>query len=497
MDNNTTPVYSLEAARDYAQRHDASVQGGDKAAFHVSSPVGWINDPNGFSVYQGQIHLFFQHHPYDAQWGPMHWGHVVTDDLVRWRLLPEALAPDQPYETGCFSGSAVQAGDQQALIYTSHHEVVQEDGLHRVRQTQSVAFGNGINYTKYEDNPVIGTKGLPPRASKADFRDPKVWAENGVYRMVVGSRSEDHSGQILLYESPDLIHWSFVCVVDRSHNRLGKMWECPDFFPLDGRQVLLVSPQEMRPDDRGEFHGKNGTVCIVGDWDEDAKQFTRRTVGCVDYGWDFYAPQTTLLPDGRRVMIAWMQSWDNNVTPPEQTWTGMMTFPRELRIVNDRLVQLPVKEIEHYYTNRRFVKGVTDSGRRQLAFGRQLDFTLTVTNAREAVFNLDVAANEKYSTRITYNAPARRLIIDRTNAGMVCDRIPVHVVPLREMKDTVKLRVLLDTWSMELFLNDGEQAVTTLLYTPQGAQDVLLRAPKPIRYTFESHEIDMMEDDGE
>lgn len=494
IEEKNTSVYTLSDARAYARAQGASVQGGEKAAFHVSSPVGWINDPNGFSVFQGKVHLFFQHHPYDAQWGPMHWGHAVTDDLVRWQLLPEALAPDQPYENGCFSGSAVQVGDQHALIYTSHEEVTKEDGTHRVRQTQSVAFGDGINYRKYENNPVIRTRDLPPRASKADFRDPKVWEENGVYRMVVGSRSEDHSGQILLYESKDLLTWDFVCVVDRSHNHLGKMWECPDFFPLDGGQVLLVSPQEMRPDSQGEFHGKNGTLCIVGDWNEAEKQFTRHAFGCVDYGWDFYAPQTTLLPDGRRVMIAWMQSWDNNVTPPEQTWSGMMTFPRELHLVNNRLIQLPVKEIARYYTNRRFVKGITDNGRRQLAFGRQLDFTLTVTDARYAVFNLDVAANEKYSTRITYNAPARRLIIDRTNAGMVCDSIPVQVMPLHEMKDTVKLRVLLDTWSMELFLNDGEQVLTALLYTPQGAQDVLLRAPRPIHYTFESYEIDMTEE---
>lgn len=478
--------YTVKRARTWAAAQGAFIQGGDKAAFHVSSPVGWINDPNGFSVYGGKVHLFFQHHPYGAQWGPMHWGHAVTEDFVRWTLLPEALAPDQPYETGCFSGSAVQYQGQHALIYTSHDDSGAKEG---VRQTQSLALGDGVDYVKCADNPVIRTCQLPPHASGADFRDPKVWEENGVYRMVAGNRSEDGSGQILLYESRDLVHWDYLCVLDRSRNQIGKMWECPDFFALDGHHVLLTSPQEVQRG--GEFHGQSDTLYIVGDWNEAEKRFTRQSVGCVDQGWDFYAPQTTLLPDGRRVMIAWMQSWDNNVTPPDQSWSGMMTFPRELRVVDGKLHQLPVREIERYYVNHRALAGVAEQACQKLATGRQLDFTLTFTGASDAVFTLDVAANEQYATHITYNAPARQLTIDRRNAGMARDAIPVHTVPLRSVRDTVQLRVLLDAWSMELFLNDGEQAVTTLLYTPQTARDVLLRATRPVHYAFECSEINL------
>ena len=107
-------IYTLDRARAFSAR--AHVQGGGKAAFHLSSPIGWINDPNGFSVYQGKIHLFFQHHPYSGQWGPIHWGHVVTEDFVSWTLLPEAMAPDQAYESGCFSGSAMQVGEKHVLF---------------------------------------------------------------------------------------------------------------------------------------------------------------------------------------------------------------------------------------------------------------------------------------------------------------------------------------------------------------------------------------------
>lgn len=482
-----TKPFSLDrACRALAGR---AVQGGEKCMFHVCSPVGWINDPNGFSVFDGKIHLFFQHYPYDTQWGPMHWGHVITDDLVLWQLLPEALAPDQRYESGCFSGSAVSFDNRHALIYTSHLDTTDVYGHPLAIQNQSLALGDGVKYEKSALNPVVTGNALPFGSSRSDFRDPKVWKENGRYRMVVANRAEDQSGQALLYESVNLTTWRFVTILARSAGRLGKMWECPDFFPLDGRQLLLVCPQEMTPPGSGEFHGGSCAACLIGDWDEKTKTFSREYVRSVDFGTDFYAPQTTLLPDGRRVMIAWMQCWDNNVTPASQDWSGIMTFPRELRVEGGCLVQLPVREIERYYASADLSFGIAGQTPVPLAHSRHLDFTLTVRNASAAVFHLDVAANGDYATRITYDAPARRLVIDRTRSGMEQDKYPVQVIPLRETYNTVSLRVLLDTWTMELFLNDGIQAVSALIYTPAHAQDVLLSAPLPVLYAFEGHEI--------
>lgn len=472
------------------------VQGRDKAAFHLCSPIGWINDPNGFSTYKGDIHLFFQHHPYTAKWGPMHWGHCITHDFVRWTLLPIALAPDQPYETGCFSGSALQVGNKHALVYTSHLELPLSDGRKTQSiQTQSVAWGDGIYYEKDEENPILGTDQLPEGAIAEDFRDPKVWVEDGQFFMVVGSRAKDSSGQILLYKSDDLRSWVFVTVVDASQNQYGRMWECPDFFALDNRQILLVSPQEMHPSKDGEFHGKNGTLFLIGKWNKEDTIFTREQARCVDYGWDFYAPQTTELADGRRVMIAWMKSWDVDVTPRHFDWSGMMTFPRELFFKDNVLCQRPIKEIENYRVNRHFTQGVAKPQPRKLAFGRQLDMTLTVNNAKEAIFSLDIASDGTHYTRITYNAPACRFSIDRTHAGMAPDDAPVHFASLHSLRDTVTLRLLIDKYSVEAFLNDGEQTVTTLIYTPQDAQDVLLCAPKAVKYSFESFEIEVPEEE--
>lgn len=419
----------------------------------------------------------------------MHWGHAVTDDFVTWELLPVALAPDQPYEDGCFSGSALQVGKDHVLFYTSHitHP---EIGRKTISQTQSIAVGDGIDYAKHLDNPLISAEHLPEGASKADFRDPKVWHEkDGSLRMVVASRAADGSGQILLYESSNMVEWHYLGIVDQSRNQLGRMWECPDFFPLNGHQILLISPQEMEADPSGEFHGSNGTACLAGTWDEQDKTFHRHSVQAIDYGWDFYAPQTCLLHDGRRLMIAWMQAWDNYLALENQDWVGMMTFPRELRFQSGRLLQLPVREIEKYYTSSFAREGIMGLAPELLAAGRQLDFTLVVHNAAGAAFNLDLAANENFHTRIAYDAPHGKLTLDRSRAGMSNDIYPISQMPLHEPGETVEIRVLMDKYSVEIFLNKGQQVLTSLLLTPQEAQEVRISSIQSLKYNLQGHSV--------
>ena len=174
-------------------------------------------------------------------------------------------------------------------------------------QTQCLAVGD---YVKYEKNPVLDQKDIPEGGSRYDFRDPKMWREeDGSYRCVIGNRPADGSGQILLFTSPDGFEWHFKKVLAENRNRFGKMWECPDFFPLDGKWVLIISPQDMLPSGF-EYHNGNGTLCLIGDYDQETEDFTEQSNQSIDYGIDFYAPQTVLTPDGRRVMIGWMQNWD-------------------------------------------------------------------------------------------------------------------------------------------------------------------------------------------
>ena len=334
----------LQAARNYEKEKETLIRPEERPYFHLSARVGWMNDPNGFSYYNGKYHLFYQYHPYDSLWGPMHWGHAVTEDLIHWEYLPCAMAPDTgPDQDGCFSGSAVALPDgRHMLMYTG---IVKEeaDGGTVTRQTQNLAFGDGISYRKYDRNPVLTQEDLPEGGSPFAFRDPRVWkANDGTYRALCANDNENGGGQMLLFRSDDALHWSFVKTFARNGGRIGKMWECPDFFNLDGQYVLLGSSQDMLP--KGfEYHNGNGTFYMFGDYDAETETFYERSNHAIDYGIDFYAPQTVLTPDGRRIMIGWMQNWDTcNLHVKSTPWFGQMSLPRELRVRNGILYQTPV-----------------------------------------------------------------------------------------------------------------------------------------------------------
>ncbi|MCC8167950.1 MAG: glycoside hydrolase family 32 protein, partial [Clostridiales bacterium] len=232
---------TLREARKYEELASKKITDDERPAFHLSARAGWMNDPNGFSYYDGKYHMFYQYHPYDCNWGPMHWGHAVSEDLLHWEYLPAALAPDEPYDRdGCFSGSAVELSDgRQLLMYTGVTKSHGEDGSMREIQAQCLAVGNGTDYKKYESNPVLDENDLPEGGSKYDFRDPKIWKKaDGSYACVVGNRAKDGSGQILLFHSPDGFQWKFEKILVANYNRFGRMWECPDFFELEGKWVL-------------------------------------------------------------------------------------------------------------------------------------------------------------------------------------------------------------------------------------------------------------------
>ena len=260
--------HSLIFARAYENEEGRKIPLSARPLFHLTPWIGWMNDPNGFSYYQGQYHLFYQYYPYDTEWNSMHWGHAVSRDLLHWTYLPAALAPDAPYDSfGCFSGSAIELPDgKQLLLYTGVRKEGGEKG--KELQTQCIAVGDGVDYSKYPQNPVLDANDLPEGLSPYDFRDPKIWRRaDGGYRCVVGARRMDKRGVLLLFDSEDGFYWQYKSILAENDGRFGLMWECPDFFALDGKDVLFVSPQDMLPEGF-EYHNGNGTVCQIGTFDE-------------------------------------------------------------------------------------------------------------------------------------------------------------------------------------------------------------------------------------
>ncbi|MBE6884861.1 MAG: glycoside hydrolase family 32 protein [Ruminococcaceae bacterium] len=296
--------------------------------YHFEAEKGWINDPNGLIWFNGKYHAFFQHNPYGINWDTMHWGHAVSDDLVHWDELPIALYPDMPYEKsqsggGCFSGSAVEKDGILWFFYTS---VSDELG-----QTQSLAFTHDCKtFEKYPGNPIIPRY---PEDGCPEFRDPKVTKIGKFYYMVVGS-GKDGIGKVLLYRSEDLINWEYKGVLfeDQAY---GPNIECPDFFPLDDKYVLMFS-----------IMGKatHSTMFIVGDFENE--RFTPISRQQPEAGPHFYAPQTFLDPLGRRIIIGWCNKKHEEGTER----TGCFNIPRELRLNNGKLSSYPVDHAQLHLT---------------------------------------------------------------------------------------------------------------------------------------------------
>ena len=473
-----TVNHSLLLARAYEQAAGSKIPRESRPAFHLTPLTGWMNDPNGFSWYRGQYHLFYQYNPYDTEWDAMHWGHVVSHDLLHWTYLPAALAPDASYDSyGCFSGCAAELPDgKQLLMYTG----VRQEGGEKAKeyQTQCIAVGDGMNYRKYEKNPVLGSEMLPEGLSPYDFRDPKIWkAEKGDYRCVVGARREDKRGVLLQYRSRDGFAWEYAGVLAENDGRFGLMWECPDFFPLEGKYVLFVSPQDMLPEGF-EYHNGNGTVCLTGRMEGD--RFIEEHNQAIDYGIDFYAPQTILTPDGRRVMIGWMQNWDTCKTTgyEERPWFGQMSLPRELFLKNGRLYQQPSRELSLHRSRKVEYQDVFLNGEKNLEGieGRtaELDIRLRPADSENPYqkFVLYFARNDKYHSVLSYRPYESWLQIDRKFSGS--RRAYIHqrrcLVPSRNGE--IHLHVILDRFSVEIFINDGEQVMTATILTGSDARGI-------------------------
>lgn len=439
---------AIEELEKYIQAKKPEINQRYRLHYHISAPVGWINDPNGFSFYKGEYHLFYQFYPYDSVWGPMHWGHVISSNLVNWEWLPTALIPEEEY---CFSGSAVVANDTMFLIYTAHID----DG-NQVNQSQYLAFSDdGVKFEKYKGNPVM------PRAPNGspDFRDPKAWRHGDYWYVIIGSKTDDGRGRVLLYKSYDLFDWDFLTVLGESDGKLGYMWECPDFFELDGKFVLLMSPQGIEPEgDR--YKNLFQTGYIIGSFNYTTSEFTPEVeFQEIDYGHDFYAAQTTEV-EGRRYLVGWFNMWEAPHQEEIDGWSGAMTIVRELELSGNRILMKPVENILEL-REERYIAG-------DWTINQDLDFDKTAEiivegNLNESVELLLTGSNGGQKIWLRWNAETKKVSVDRGNN----DVRQVEWTPVE--KNT--WRIFLDASSFELFCGEGEAVFSSRVY-PDGVWKV-------------------------
>lgn len=429
-------------------------------AFHLAPPAGWINDPNGLIFYKGKYHAFYQYYPHSGYRGPMHWGHATSDDLVTWKNHPLALAPGKDGEgdrDGVFSGSAVDNNGVMTILYTGHVLVSETEDDCTIRQVQMLATSeDGFTFKKH------GTV-IEAADHIQHFRDPKVWKEGNQWKMILGV-SEHNQGQVWLYTSDDLKKWKFDQVLLKAKEGQGWMWECPDFFQIGDKWVLVVSPMGI---ERSGFSYNNHMQVgyFVGHF-ENNKFVVDQDFTELDNGHDFYAPQT-YSGTKDRIMFGWFAMPESPLPEQEDHWATHFTVPRVISLHGTQLLQNPLPDLKKLRQEHVSLSGATMKNqimRTSLATTAceiAVEFDLTTSNAER--YGLIVGHNKKSGEglRIYVNNQDNRLYLDRSH--MKTGATGLRSIPLPKDKK-LSLKIFVDKSSCEVFVNNGEKVLSCRFY---------------------------------
>lgn len=427
------------------------INGKWRQLLHLEPPRGWLNDPNGLCWFNGNYHVFFQYAPDDVKGGvKKSWGHYQSPDLINWEFTGTVLAPDIPEDrSGVYSGSAIIANSVMELFYTGNvKEVGDYDYITSGRGANVIRVSSNDGRSFSEKRVLLRNSDYPEYCS-CHVRDPKLCEENGKYYMILGARTLDNKGCVLIYESDDLDEWRFTKKI--SVPDFGYMWECPDMFEIGSQKLLSISPQGLS---HKEYENQNiyssGYFRMDGDALNEFEEW--------DYGFDFYAPQTFQAPDRRRILIGWMGIGDIPYTNPTVPlgWQHCLTLPREITVSNDGAVlQKPIRELE-LLRNEEFT--VTDSELIPLPcelYGKANgSFEITFDNALS----------------LTYDGKIFRLEFTNNNVG--CGRT-VRNCKIENCRD---IRIIADMSSLEIYLDGGRKVLSTRFYPENEA--VNLRAKR-------------------
>ena len=452
---------------------------------HFSPKAHWINDPNGMVFHKGVYHLFFQYYPDSTIWGPMHWGHATSTDLVHWQEQPIALYPDSLGYI--FSGSAVvdkmntsglgKNGKPPLVAIFTHHDPVGEKEKRNDFQYQSIAYSidNGKTWVKYAGNPVLKNPGI------TDFRDPKVMWYEPQKKWVMTLATKDH---ITFYSSPDLKNWTKESEFGKEIGAHGGVWECPDLFVLDdnGKKVWVLIVN-LNP---GGPNGGSSTQYFLGDFDGKTFTSSHTDTRWLDYGPDDYAGITWSNTGNRKIFIGWMSNWMYANLVPTKTWRNATTLARELKLVHvgkDLLIASePVKELSKIQSKPVVVQNFRVTNNIDLAkkTGR-IKFPCRLNITLEEIKDLSlVIANEAGEELVIgYDKQQNQYFIDRSRSGKTDfhkEFAARHVAPRFTSKSSMNISLLIDVSSVELFADDGLTVMTSVFFPNKPYNKIIIQS---------------------
>lgn len=414
---------------------------------HFTAPYHWINDPNGLIYFQGHYHIFYQHFPYANQWGTMHWGHAITQDFIHYQHLPIALYPSKDYDrNGCFSGSAIEIDNQLYLYYTAiRYAKENPDYVHvqfgddDLRASQALVISqDGLHFDNQNNKQQI----IPmiQDAYIGDYRhtrDPKVWKKaDGKYAMVIGSKvayENDYCGKALFYESDDGIHFTYKN--SYQDNDIGNMWECPDVVQVDNQYIMIFSPENTDLPPKPVSNARYMPI----DFDEETLTIHGHgDVPYLDYGLDFYAPQTFLSKDNERMLLGWLRM---RKPVPGQEWVGMFIMPRILNYQNGTLYQKLLPEIDALFDKEG-----------EISF--QKPFKLVADLNPNSYLNLG---------GFMIDIQDDCLHINRENVSIVADKVCNDVIS-PQLNGHYHIELYYDYHVFEIFINHGKYTMSQVVY---------------------------------
>jgi sucrose-6-phosphate hydrolase len=427
--------------------------------FHVMPETGWLNDPNGAIQFDGLYHIYYQYVPETPLGGATHWGHMTSKDMVNFKQEPIFMSPDQTFDVdGVYSGSGIEKDGKLHFFYTGNVKQPGDyDYIYSGRE-QNVVHVVSKDGFEIERREVVIPHADFPEGFTDHIRDPKLLEKDGIYYMVLGARTEDNLGSVLVYKSDDLEDWTYHGTLLDGNEDQGYMWECPDFFELDDASVLIFSPQGILPEEY-KYNNPHVAGYLIGETDwEKVKLKPEETFYEFDRGFDFYAPHTFEDDQGRRIMWSWMGVGD---IMPEYTnptiargWQHAMALPRELVLENGQIFQRPLDEYKQLRKNeqsRSFSEAEDLAGEVYELF---LEFQ--TSDAFELKLRQD--------TELIYDGEILTLKHGKSGYGR-----RKRMTPISEIR---QLQIFVDTSSMEIFVNDGEIVLTTRVY-PEAGEDTI------------------------
>ena len=455
--------------------------------YHIQGIVGLINDPNGFSQFKGKYHMFYQWNPLGTNHKNKTWAHSVSSDLLHWERMKTALRPDTWYsKDGVYSGSAIVDDEKLYLFYTGN--VKDPEGNRESYQCLAVS-NDGENFERWEPSIVN-----QPDGYTRHIRDPKIWKKDGKFYAVIGIQSENLEGKAVLYSSENIKDWKFEGeIAGANHGKIkdfGFMWECPDYFQLKDektgeiRDLFVFSPQGLEPE--GDlYNNKYQTGYLFGKLDYEKTEFEILSDFVeIDRGHDFYAPQSMEDDKGRRIIVGWMGIPEEEDFPTvKNEWIHCLTLPRELKVIDGKLYQVPIKEMESIRGEKIEFSGKV-AGEVKIGTGATYELKVKFKDFNSD-FGLKLRTGKNSETVLKFDYNDKKFALDRTKGEQPDKRLrKVYLGNISELE----LTVFVDNSSVEVFINSGQEVFSSRIFPEKDADRISVFADKDVNVKIEKWE---------